>query len=340
MNENQAAANRLQNLKRIDIEKNSLWLIIVAIAIFVIVSIANPDVFLSFTNIKSMGSQLAEFGFFAVAMMISFLSGGIDISIVGTANLTGVTLGFMFAVIKTNGYEDQTGIFIVLAFLIAIGMGAAMGLFNGFLIARFKISPMLVTLGTMNLFMGIAIILTKAKTIVGFPVAVSEFGNGSIGILSVPLILFIVLVIITAVILNKTRFGFELRFFGTNPKATQYSGIKNNSVILKTYMYAAMVSAVAGAIMVMRVNSARANFGTSYMFTSILCIILGGISPMGGKGKISGVLMALICLQFLSSGFNTMGVSTVLKDFIWGALLLVVMSLNYFSDKRMITRRA
>lgn len=213
-------------------------------------------------------------------------------------------------------------------------MGAVMGALNGFLIARFNIPPMLVTLGTSNLYMGIAVIITEAKTIIGFPEAVADFGNSYLGIFSTPLILFTIMALIVAFVLNGTRFGHELRFYGSNPKATAYSGINNQKVVIKTYMLSAMVSAVAGAMMVMRVNSARANFGTSYMFTSILCVILGGISPMGGKGRLSGVVLSLLALQLLSSGLNMMGVSAVLKDFIWGALLLAVMSMNFFAGRK------
>lgn len=319
-------------------DKNNVLLFAVSALIFLVVSIANAQTFLSSYNLRSMGGQMAEFGFFAIAMMISFLSGGIDISIVGVANLVGVSVGFMFAGLG-SGYEGAVLPFIVLAFLVAVIMGAAMGALNGFLIARFQIPPMLVTLGTSNLYMGIAVIITQAKTIVGFPEAVADFGNGGVGIFSVPLVLFVLVAALTAFILNRTRFGHELRFYGANPKATAFSGIDNRKVIVKTYMYCAIISAIAGAMMVMRVNSARANFGTSYMFTSILCVILGGISPMGGKGRVSGVVLSLVALQLLSSGLNMMGVSAVLKDFIWGALLLVVMSLNFFTDRKKLTKK-
>lgn len=333
----QEGAIRRSLLKRLD--RNNLLLFAVAAVIFAIVAVSNPKVFLSPFNLRSMGGQLAEFGFFAIAMMISFLAGGIDISIVGTANLTGVVVGFLFASLGGD-YAGSVAPYILLSFVIALAMGAALGALNGFLIARFDIPPMLVTLGTSNLYMGMAIVLTQAKTIIGFPEAVADFGNSAIGLLSTPLILFILVAIIIAVLLNHTRFGHELRFYGTNPKATRFSGINNRAVVIKAYMTSAMVSAVAGTIMVMRVNSARANFGTSYMFTSILCIILGGISPMGGKGKLSGVILSLVVLQLLSSGLNMMGVSTVLKDFIWGSLLLAVMSMNFFTSRRRVGKKA
>jgi simple sugar transport system permease protein len=283
--------------------------------------------------------QMAEFGFFSLAMMISFLSGGIDISIVSVANLTGVAVGFLFRYVESAGMGAESGLFICLAFLIAVAIGVAAGAFNGFLIARFNISPLLVTLGTMNLYMGAAVIVSESKTIIGFPEAVAGFANGRIGIISVSLVLFLIMAIVVALILNKTKFGLELRFYGTNPKASGYSGIKNNQVIIRTYILSAVIAAVAGAIMVMRVNSARANFGTSYMFTSILCVILGGISPMGGKGKLSGVILALFTLQLLSNGFNMMGITNVLKDFIWGILLLGVMTLNFFSERQRLKKK-
>ncbi len=336
MPDNNLASTKRLSLKNLD--KNNLMLCTVSIVIFLVVAIANPRVFLGKVNLTSMGAQLAEFGFFSVAMMVSFLSGGIDISIVGIANLTGVTVGFLFVALGTAGYTGPIAPFLLLAFLIALALGAIMGYINGFLISKFHISPMLVTLGTLNLFMGIAVILTEAKTLTGFPIAVADFGNAAIGIFSVPLILFVITALVVGLILNRTKFGKELRFYGTNNKATAYSGINSRAVVIKSYMLSAMVSSVAGALMVMRVNSARANFGSSYMFTSILCVILGGISPMGGKGKLSGVIWSLVALQLLSSGLNMLGVSNVLKDFIWGGLLLAVMTMNFFAEQRTAKR--
>jgi simple sugar transport system permease protein len=327
-------------LARLFEDKNNLWLGAVSAVIFALVCAVNAEIFLSTVNLKSFGMQFAEFGFFALAMMISFLSGGIDISIVSVANLTGVTVGFMFAAVETAGMGANSGPFILLAFVIALIMGTAAGALNGWLIAKFNIAPLLVTLGTMNLYMGTAVIVTKAKTIIGFPEAVPEFANGNLGAITVPLVLFAVVAAVVCAVLNKTKFGMELRFYGTNPKTSWYSGIKNKNVVIKAYVMSAVISAVAGAIMVMRVNSARANFGATYMFTSVLCVILGGISPMGGKGKMSGVVRAAFTLQLLSNGFNMMGITNVLKDFIWGILLLGVMSLNFFSERRRLKRKA
>lgn len=337
MKEKRTTKDKLMSAGKID--KHVLWLAIVALVMFAVIALVNPKVFLSTPNFKSMGFQLAELGFFSIAMMIPFMSGGIDLSVVSIANLSGVVAGFIFAAVGNSGNVGQIGWIIALTYVIAIAIGFATGFFNGFLISKFKIPALLITLGSMDLFAGAAYILTKSKAVVGFPEAVSDFGSLSFGPVSLPFLMLIVLIAITAVIMNKTRFGFELKFLGTNPIASKFAGIKNNKIIIKTYMYSAVVSAIAGVMMVMKVNSAKVGYGESYMFTAILCVILGGVSPVGGAGKITGVVLALLCLQFLTTGFNILAVNAVYKDFIWGLLLLSVMSLKFFSDKRQLMRK-
>lgn len=322
-----------------NLDHNVVMLAIVAIVIFILMSCLNTEVFLSESNFKSMGMQISELGFFAVAMMISFLSGGLDLSVVGVANFAGMFAGFIFVWVAENNMEDQLGLYVFLAYLVGAGVGIGCGAFNGFLISHFNIPPLLVTLGSLDLFAGIAYIVTESEAIVGFPAAVSEMGNASVGPLSVPLIMLIGVIVITAIILNKTRFGAELKLVGTNPTASKFSGIKNKQTIIKTYIMCSVIAAIAGVMMVMKVNSAKVGYGESYMFTSILCVILGGVSPSGGYGKLLGVVLALVSLQLLTSMFNLLSMSAVIKDFIFGVLLLGVMVLNYFFEQKRLNRR-
>ncbi len=319
----------MKSQKKID--TNTIRLLVVMCVVFAVMSIARTSLFLSMANLQSMGTQAAELGLFSIAMMLSFVSGGIDMSIVGTANLTGITVGYMFIAIKNAGLDNLTWLFIILAFVIAVAIGTACGVFNSVLISRFRIHPLLATMGTMNLYMGLATILTKASTLVGFPIAVSEFANTYFGPFSAPLITLIIMAIIVYILLTRTRFGIELRFFGTNALASHYTGIDNPKVLMKTYVLSGIISAICGVVMVAKTNTARSEFGESYVFTSMLVTLLAGVNPTGGTGTIPCLVLAVATLQFLTSGFNMMGMDSSLKDFIYGALLLVVMVINYLS---------
>ena len=207
-------------------------------------------------------------------------------------------------------------------------MGLACGAVNAVLVAKVGITPMLVTLGTMNLFTGIGIVLTKGSALSGFPASFLAIGSGRLLGIPVPLLLFVLATIILAFFLNKTKLGYKLCIYGSNPVASFFSAINNTKVVFTTYVMSGLISSIAGIIMVSRVNTAKADFGSSYGLQALLVAVLGGVDPSGGSGKAAGIFIAIVTLQFLSSGFNLLHVSSFLKDLTWGALLVFVMVLN------------
>ena len=138
-----------------------------------------------------------------------------------------------------------------------------------------------------------------------------------------------------AVILNRTPFGEKIYMLGTNPLAARFAGLDNDRLIVRTYMLCGLLSSVAGVIMMSRANSAKADFGSSYLLLTILIAVLGGVNPYGGFGKVAGVFLAVLSLQFLSSGFNILRFSNFAKEFVWGALLLIVIVMSVVSLGRL-----
>ena len=140
--------------------------------------------------------------------------------------------------------------------------------------------------------------------------------------------------------LSRTRFGKQIYLIGTNSTASRYAGLNNTMILIKTYMISGILSAVAGLIMMARVNSAKADYGASYTLQCVLIAVLGGVHPEGGFGKITGVTMAILILQILSSGLNMFeNVSNFYRDVIWGGVLILVLILNYVISRRN-TRKA
>ncbi len=183
-------------------------------------------------------------------------------------------------------------------------------------------------LGTGLIFAGIAVVLSGGAAVLGFPDAISVLGNGAVFGVPVPVLLFAALAAAVAFVLNWTGFGLRVYLLGTNPLAARFAGIDNVRVDLGTYLISGVPASVAGLIIAVRANSAKADYGSSYPLLSILISVLGGIDPYGGFGKVSGLVLAVLSLQFLSSGLNMLQVSNFAVDMTWGALLLLVMVIN------------
>jgi simple sugar transport system permease protein len=328
-----APSHYINNFIRYD--SNLIRLLIITVMIFIVMSLLKPDLFLTGRNFSSMSFQFPEYGILAVGMMLSMITGGIDLSMVGIANLSAILAAFVLTKLIPSGVSlEYTVLMMLMAIVLAVGMGSICGLLNGFLIAKVGITPILATLGTMQLFTGIAIVITKGTAIYGFPELFSQLGNGLIGVVPIPLIIFFILVVVCAVILNRTSFGYKMYLIGTNPTASHFSGINNVRVLIRTYLISGLMAAMAGIIMIARTNSAKADYGTSYTMQAILIAVLGGVNPNGGFGTVAGLILAIFSLQFLSSGFNMLRFSNFFKEFIWGAVLLLVMVINYYSNKK------
>lgn len=314
-------------------DSNLTRLFFIMVFVFILMSVLKPNPFLTVANFSSMFFQIPEFGIIAIAMMLSMLTGGIDLSIVGIANLSGVLAAFtMVRLVPQNAATGQQVLIILLAAVVAIVVGVLCGLFNGFIIAKVGIPPILATLGTAQLYMGIAIVLTQGKAVLGFPESFAVLGNGDIMGFPVPMLIFIIIAVLVSIMLNKTASGTRIYMMGTNPVASLFSGINNVALTFRTYLLTAVLGAMAGLILIARTNSAKADYGTSYTLQAVLVAVMGGVNPNGGFGKIVGLVMAMFTLQFLSSGFNAMHFSNFFKDFIWGLVLILVMIVNYISD--------
>lgn len=206
--------------------------------------------------------------------------------------------------------------------------GALAGLANGALVAYFGLPPILATVGSGLVFTGFAIAITGGSAVMGFPDVVSWVGNEQVIGIPVPLIIFALLAIALHILLTRTAFGMRVTMYGANPLAALYAAIDVNRMLLKVYVIAGMFSSVAGLVIMSRANSAKADYGSSYLLLAVLIAVLGGVNPYGGSGRVIGVVLAVLSMQFLSSGLNMLQVSNFARELIWGALLIFVMVIN------------
>lgn len=298
---------------------------VITVIIFLGLSILRPDVFLSLNNLRAISFQLPEFALLALAISITMLTGGIDLSIVGTAVLS-AAVGILS--LKSGWAGDSGIVAAVAAFAVSLVVGVACGYLNGTLITRLRISPILATLGTMQLFTGLTVVLTGGTSLFGFSEHYLFLGNGSISVIPVPLGTLLVAIGLMAFLLNRTTFGCKLYLLGNNPLAARFAGIDNSRILLKTYILSGVLSALSGLTMTARTNSVNADYGTSYLLFAILVAVLAGVDPAGGFGRVTGLILAVLSLQFLSSGLNMLRFSSFSRELVWGALLLVVMAVN------------
>lgn len=320
--------------------KQHAMLFVILFLVVVALSMLLPNKFLTITNFQSMAFQFPEFGLLALAMMLAMISGGIDLSVVATANLSGVVAAYILS--ETVGPVLPVGMSIPLAVFAVILVSALCGLFNGILIAQFKVPPLLATLGSSGMFMGVAIVITKGGSFSTFPESFLFLGSGLLFGIPIPFILFALAALFVSILLRHSRQGFNMYMIGSNPTVARFSGVDNKRVIIKTYVLVALLAGLAALIISSRVNSMRPGFGEVYLLPAILVAVLGGTNPDGGHGNILGVVLAIFILQITQSGMNILSLSPFLTKFLWGAVLLLVMVINHLFPifiERMRTRK-
>lgn len=302
----------------------NLSLYVVLIAVFILMFALNGEKFIRTQNLISMAYQLPIVGLLAIGMMISMLSGGINLSIISTANLNGIIIALVLQALSSQGMKLAGGELVMLAVLLGLIACLLVGVINGLLISILKIPDILVTLGTMTLIAGLNVVLTRGYTLSGFPDSLLSIGNGvSFGIPNA-LILFVVAAIIASVVLNKTRFGFSLYMMGSNATAAQYANVNLVKITVMQYVFSSTFAALTSLVMMGQLNSVKASYADSYLLVAVLAAFLGKVSPFGGFGRVSGVVLAVIILQMISSGLNLLRLDPFMITATWGAIIIAI----------------
>lgn len=294
--------------------------------------------FMNLGNLQSMAYQMPELGILSLAMMITMLTAGINLSIIATANISGIVMALILTNAGVTASLGEAGTIIV-AIIAGLTVSILVGVINGYLISRLDMSPILATLGTSILIGGISIVMTQGYVISGFSQAMLSIGSGRIVGIPFPLLIFFACAGALAVVLNKTPLGMRIYLLGSNPVATFYSGVDNRAILMRTYIISGLYCGIAAIVMISRFNSAKADYGESYLLLTVLASVLGGISAAGGFGKVSGLVLSLVILQIISSGLNIMGISNFLTLALWGIVLIMVMVIKYIIETIQVRRR-
>lgn len=284
------------------------------------------DSFATSTNIFNVLRQISVNVFLACGMTMVILIGGIDLSVGSVIAISGCLCA---GLITNNGIPSG------LAIILAIIIGTLVGAVNGLIIANTKIPPFIVTLAMMNIGRGFARIYTNATTILVNDELFIWIGSGKIfGEIPVQLLFMVVVVIITGLILNKTKFGRNIYAVGDNQQAAVYSGINSKKVIFWVFTLSGLFAACAGILSAARTFSGQFNVGDGAEMDAISAVVLGGTSMTGGVGRISGTLIGCLVIGILNNGMNLMGIDSSWQYVVKGIVVLLAVYIDYIKKEK------
>jgi ribose transport system permease protein len=316
--------SRQKGEKRFLLSSNTILFIflIVMVAAFAVLS---RD-FYSIYNITSMLTNIAFSGIVAGTLTLVMIMGGLDISIGGNIALTSCLVAYL--------YNLEKGPHIGLIILIALALGATIGSFNGFVITRLDLNPIITTLGTMAITRGMGYVLTKSRSILILENVVGFIGRGTIAKMPFPLILFIVVYAALTIVMTKAKFGRKIYCIGANQEAAKLSGINIRKVKFITYLISGIAASVSGLILTGQSAVGMPQHATGSELDVITAVLLGGTSLAGGKGNILGTLAGVLILGVLYNGFTMIGFRYVHIRVFQGVILILVVSLYEVREKR------
>lgn len=296
-----------------------LILIFILIFISIFFGVLTGGRILTVQSLQAIAFQLPLLGLLTLAQMTPMLTGGIDLSVVSTANLAGIIIAISMT---------QLGLSPLLAIILGLALSLGLGALKGFLVAFISIPAIIATLGMMIFIRGVALVITKGYVIAGFPSGFLFLGDGTILGVPLPFIIFLVSAIVLYILLNRTRFGIELYLLGSNPTATLFSGVNNRWVTFRVYLLSSFLAGIASIVMTARFNAAQADYGESYLLLTVLACVLGGVNPSGGFGRVSGLVLSTVILQVVATGFNLLRLSSHLASALWGIILILAIVTN------------
>jgi rhamnose transport system permease protein len=290
-------------------------LLIVTLVALIWLGTRLSPVFLSAQNFANLLAAEMEIAIISVPMTLVIIAGEIDLSVESTVGLSSAVLGYLWAA----GVPLLVGVPLVLI------MGALGGLLNGVLVTRAGLPSLVVTLGTLALFRGLASVVLGPRAISNFPPGFSEFGFGNVPGTAIPwpLVVFVLLALVLGLVLHATWLGRQVFAIGKNQAAARYSGVPVANVKTGLFVLSGLLSALAGVILTSRLSSARSDAGQGMTLAVVTAVLLGGVNIFGGSGTIPGVVLAVFTLAVLQNALRLGDVSTELQSISVGVLLIV-----------------
>ena len=300
-------------------------LLVIAVLGLVVLGTALSPVFLTPGNFANLIAALMEVAIMALPMTLIIVAGEIDLSVESMAGLASAILGFLWAA----GVPIWVGIPVVLA------IGALGGLMNGLLVARAGLPSLVVTLGTLALFRGLALIVLGPRGISDFPDAFTELGFGRVPGTPIPwpFVIFIALAVLLGIMLHRTWIGRQIYAIGKNAGVARYSGVRVTRVKIGLFVLSGLIASLAGIILTSRLSSARADAGAGMTLTVVTVVLLGGVNIFGGSGTIPGVALAVIAVAVMQNALRLASVTVEVQSIALGSLLILSVVIPTFAHQ-------
>lgn len=300
-------------------------LLVVALIGLIVLGNALSPFFLTPGNFSNLIAALMEVAIMALPMTLVIVAGEIDLSVESMAGLASAILGFMWAA----GVPLEVGIPLVLM------VGAVGGLLNGVLVARGGLPSLVVTLGTLALFRGMALIVLGPRGVSDFPPAFTELGFGHVPgtLIPWPFVVFVGLALVLGVVLHRTWVGRQVYAIGKNTGAARFSGVRVTRVRVGLFVLVGLIAAVAGVILTSRLSSARADAGQGMTLTVVTVVLLGGVNIFGGSGSIPGVVLAVLVVAVMQNALRLASVSVEVQSIALGLLLILSVVIPTFAHQ-------
>ena len=305
--------------------KISEYAVFIALVLLVVAMMIFADGFATSSNLLNLLRQAAFNGLIAFGMTLVILSDGIDLSVGSVFALAAIICAELIV----------AGMNTALAVLIALVAGTALGLVSGFLVAKCRLQAFIATLITMTAYRGLAKIITSGKPISQLANSATSgdfffkaMGKGSVLIaetikIPIPAIILVLAFLIVYFILNKTTFGRRIYATGSNAKCANLVGVNTTKIKIACYSLSGFLSALAGLLMISRLDSAQPTLGSGYELDAIAAVALGGTSMSGGRGKVTGTIAGVLIIAVLNNGLNIMDVSSYYQEVIKALVILV-----------------
>jgi rhamnose transport system permease protein len=300
-------------------------LLVLALVGLIVLGNALSPFFLTPGNFSNLIAALMEVAIMALPMTLIIVAGEIDLSVESMAGLASAILGFLWA----------AGVPLEIAIPIVLIVGAAGGLLNGLLVARGGLPSLVVTLGTLALFRGMALIVLGPRGVSDFPPAFTELGFGHVPgtLIPWPFVVFIGLAVILGLVLHRTWIGRQVYAIGKNTGAARFSGVRVTRVRVSLFVLVGLIAALAGVILTSRLSSARADAGQGMTLTVVTVVLLGGVNIFGGSGSIPGVVLAVLVVAVMQNALRLASVSVEVQSIALGLLLILSVVIPTFAHQ-------
>ncbi len=312
--------SRLRELVRRFVRQPIAATLLILLLLMLVFSLMS-DRFLTWENIQNVTRTSSSVIIVGCAVTLVMVARGLDLS-VGSILAACSVLAAILASTGTN---------LVVAYLAALGLGLAIGALNGTLVVGFKVTPIIATLGTLNIARGIAYLITPSAILVGLPPAWSAIGTSSALGIPLPVLVAVLFIAAFSWLLNRTVFGRYVYAIGGNEETARLAGVNVKRVLFLLYLISGGAAGVAAILLSSRLGSGDPNIGIGFEFQVIVAVILGGTSLAGGEGRISGTVLGALIVGFLANGLNLIGVQSFWQYVAQGAALIVAVILDRFA---------